>query len=81
VHSYYCAPQTPDCVLTLTAYGIEFASVVRRGKVWGIQCHPEKSQDVGLRILRNFVGIVRGLPPSGESGVVHGASAAAGSDR
>jgi imidazole glycerol-phosphate synthase subunit HisH len=60
VHSYYCAPQTDDCVLTHTAYGIAYASVVRRDKVWGIQCHPEKSQDVGLRILRNFVGIVRG---------------------
>jgi glutamine amidotransferase len=81
VHSYYCAPQTLDCVLTLTAYGIEFASVVRRGKVWGIQCHPEKSQDIGLRILRNFVGIVTGLPPSDESEPVPGAGASTGSDR
>ena len=60
VHSYYCAPETADCVLTLTNYGIAYASVVRRGRVWGIQCHPEKSQDVGLRILRNFAGIARG---------------------
>ncbi len=60
VHSYYCAPQTAACVLTLTGYGIDYASIVRRGRVWGIQCHPEKSQDVGLRILRNFAGIVRG---------------------
>jgi glutamine amidotransferase len=55
VHSYYCAPQTPECVLAATTYGVAYASVVRRGRVWGIQCHPEKSQDVGLRILRNFV--------------------------
>jgi glutamine amidotransferase len=60
VHSYYCAPQTPEYVLAATSYGIAYASVVRRGRVWGIQCHPEKSQDVGLRILGNFVATVRG---------------------
>jgi glutamine amidotransferase len=58
VHSYYCAPADPCHILTMTDFGIEYASVVRRGKVWGIQCHPEKSQDVGLRILRNFLEIV-----------------------
>jgi imidazole glycerol-phosphate synthase subunit HisH len=58
VHSYYCAPTDPAHILTTTDFGIEYASVVRRGRVWGIQCHPEKSQDVGLRILRNFLEIV-----------------------
>jgi glutamine amidotransferase len=58
VHSYYCAPVDPACILASTDFGIAYASVVRSGAVWGIQCHPEKSQAVGLRILANFVGIV-----------------------
>jgi len=60
VHSYYCAPADPAYVVATTDFGIDYASVVRRDNVWGIQCHPEKSQAVGLRILRNFVGIVGG---------------------
>lgn len=58
VHSYYCAPTNPSHVVATTDYGITYASVVRRGNAWGIQCHPEKSQAVGLRILRNFIDIV-----------------------
>jgi len=58
VHSYYCAPDDAAHIVATTDYGIHYASVVRRGNVWGIQCHPEKSQAVGLRILRNFVKIV-----------------------
>ncbi|MFC1463466.1 MAG: imidazole glycerol phosphate synthase subunit HisH [Candidatus Brachytrichaceae bacterium NZ_4S206] len=55
VHSYH--PRVADLanVLAVTDYGYEFPSIVARGNVWGIQFHPEKSQDVGLRILRNFV--------------------------
>lgn len=59
VHSYYCAAATPEHVIATTDYGIRYASVIRRGAVWGIQCHPEKSQAVGLRILHNFVGVVQ----------------------
>jgi glutamine amidotransferase len=58
VHSYYCAPADPTCIVATTDFGGPYASIVRRGNVWGIQCHPEKSQAVGLRILRNFVGVV-----------------------
>ena len=58
VHSYYCAPADDRYTVTVTGFGIDYASIVRRGNVWGIQCHPEKSQDVGLRILRNFMEIV-----------------------
>jgi glutamine amidotransferase len=58
VHSYYCAPEDPTSVVASTDFGVNYASVVRRGRVWGIQCHPEKSQTVGLRILRNFARIV-----------------------
>ena len=60
VHSYYCAPADPAHTIATTDFGADYASVVRRGSVWGIQCHPEKSQTVGLRILGNFVEIVRG---------------------
>lgn len=58
VHSYYCAPDDPAHIVATTDFGGPYASIVRRGNVWGIQCHPEKSQAVGLRILRNFVAIV-----------------------
>ena len=55
VHSYYVEAGDEADVLATTDYGIEFASVVGRGNVFGIQPHPEKSQAVGLRILRNFL--------------------------
>jgi glutamine amidotransferase len=58
VHSYYCAPADPRYIVATTDFGGPYASIVRRDNIWGIQCHPEKSQAVGLRILRNFVGIV-----------------------
>ena len=57
VHSYYCAPLDAGHIVATTDFGTDYASVVRRDNVWGIQCHPEKSQAVGLRILRNFVAI------------------------
>lgn len=56
-HSY-AAPVTGETA-ALTVHGEPFASVVQRGQVAGVQFHPEKSGDVGLRILRNFVQIAR----------------------
>ncbi len=55
VHSYYVDAGDPADVLATTDYGIDFPSVVRRENVFGIQPHPEKSQAVGQRILRNFL--------------------------
>lgn len=55
VHSYYVKPRDPAVILTTTEYGIEFASGVANGAVFGLQFHPEKSQAAGLRILHNFV--------------------------
>jgi glutamine amidotransferase len=53
-HAYYCQAR-PEHTLAVTDYGDPFAAVVGRDPVYGIQFHPEKSQEVGLRILRNFV--------------------------
>jgi glutamine amidotransferase len=53
-HAYYC-DACPDDTLATTSYGENFASVVGRGRLYGIQFHPEKSQAVGLLLLKNFV--------------------------
>jgi glutamine amidotransferase len=53
-HSYYCAAQ-PEDTLAMTDYGFHYPSIVGRWRVYGIQFHPEKSQSVGLMLLRNFV--------------------------
>ena len=52
-HSY-AAPRTGDSA-AVTEHGEAFASVVQRGHVAGVQFHPEKSGDVGLHVLRNFL--------------------------
>jgi len=52
-HSY-AAPVTSDCIAS-TTYGVDFASVVQRQNVSGVQFHPEKSGEVGLKILVNFL--------------------------
>jgi imidazole glycerol-phosphate synthase subunit HisH len=57
VHSYYCdAPD--DVVIAVSDYGRDFAAVVGKGSVLGVQFHPEKSQEVGLRMVEGFVRIV-----------------------
>lgn len=61
VHSYISKPRDSGAVLATTKYGLEFPSIVARGNVYGTQFHPEKSGENGLRILRNFVGIVKGV--------------------
>jgi len=54
VHSFYCQPGDAEVVVGETEYGQRYASVVARGNICGVQFHPEKSQDVGLRMLKNF---------------------------
>jgi glutamine amidotransferase len=54
-HSYYCVPENLQDILTTTDYGVQFASSVQRENIYGVQFHPEKSQKVGLQIIRNFV--------------------------
>ncbi len=60
VHSYYVEPADPDIVLATTDYGRDFPSVVGQGQVFGVQFHPEKSQALGLGLLRNFADLVEG---------------------
>jgi glutamine amidotransferase len=55
VHSYYPASERNDVVIAKTTYGETFASGAALGNVAGVQFHPEKSQEVGLAVLRNFV--------------------------
>lgn len=54
VHSYYGVPEDASVVLTVTDHGVPFASGLAQGSVYACQFHPEKSQELGLRILSNF---------------------------
>ena len=55
VHSYYPVPADASLVAATTEFGIEFCCAVEKDNIAATQFHPEKSGDVGLRILRNFV--------------------------
>lgn len=54
VHSYYVKPDDDAVIATTTDYGIEFCSSIWKDNIVATQFHPEKSQDIGLRILKNF---------------------------
>lgn len=54
VHSYYVVPDTPSLIATTTPYGVTFASSIATDHLFACQFHPEKSQQLGLRILENF---------------------------
>ena len=55
VHSFFPKPVDPSIVATRTTYGESFASAVWKENVFATQFHPEKSQRVGLQLLKNFV--------------------------
>lgn len=57
VHSYYVEPSDKNIIATTTDYGFEFCSSVQQGQIFACQFHPEKSQQVGLLILENFVSL------------------------
>ena len=59
VHSFYVVPDDNDIVATTTEYGITFASMVWKENIFATQFHPEKSQETGLKVLRNFGDFVR----------------------
>lgn len=54
VHSYYVEPTDPGVVATETDYGMPFVSSIWRDNIFACQFHPEKSQSVGLQMIRNF---------------------------
>ena len=54
VHSYYVVPEDPAIISTTTCYGIDFASGIHQENIHAFQFHPEKSQRLGLTILKNF---------------------------
>jgi len=56
VHSFYACPEPSD-LIAYTHYGIDAAAAVGSASVYGVQFHPEKSSDVGKKILKNFVGM------------------------
>jgi glutamine amidotransferase len=55
VHSYYLETESPDLEIGHCHYGRGFTCAIARDNVFALQCHPEKSADAGLRLLRNFV--------------------------
>lgn len=57
VHSFYPEPKDESIVATRTTYGDTFASAVWKDNIYATQFHPEKSQKVGLQLLKNFVSL------------------------
>jgi glutamine amidotransferase len=54
-HSYYAVPTDPSSIALDTEHGVAMTAAIRKDNVFACQFHPEKSQSVGLQILRNFV--------------------------
>jgi glutamine amidotransferase len=59
VHSYYPVPDDPSVITSTCGYGVEFAASVTKGNLSAVQFHPEKSQSLGLAMLRNFIASLR----------------------
>jgi imidazole glycerol-phosphate synthase subunit HisH len=56
-HSYYCRAENPADITATVDYGLQYACSVQRENMFGVQFHPEKSQVVGLQILKNFLEV------------------------
>ncbi len=54
-HSFYCAPAQDRDITAVTDHGVVFASMVQHDNVMGVQFHPEKSQQTGIKMLENFI--------------------------
>ncbi len=60
VHSYYLKAADERIVTATADYGVNIHASVEKGNVFACQFHPEKSGDLGLRILENFAGLLNG---------------------
>lgn len=54
VHSFHFRPENQETIMATSEYGVVFAAAVNRDNIYGVQFHPEKSQQAGLNVLRNF---------------------------
>ncbi|WP_128548312.1 imidazole glycerol phosphate synthase subunit HisH [Larkinella soli] len=59
VHSFHVSLTDPADALHRTRYGYDFVSAVQRDNIFGFQYHPEKSQDAGIQVFRNFIHLVK----------------------
>jgi imidazole glycerol-phosphate synthase subunit HisH len=57
VHSFYCIPSDPADVSATVTYGDPFCVAIQRDHIYGVQFHPEKSQQTGLRVLQNYLAL------------------------
>jgi imidazole glycerol-phosphate synthase subunit HisH len=59
VHSYYVEPEDHSIIIGTTDYGIKFCSCIGKDNVFATQFHPEKSQDAGLNMIKNFIDNIK----------------------
>ncbi len=57
LHSYHFVCFDADSSLASTEYGIKFSCIIKRGNIYGVQCHPEKSHHNGIMLLKNFASV------------------------
>lgn len=57
IHSFYCDVAEPDVIAATTPYGLDYCSALRRGNLFGVQFHPEKSGALGLAMLQAFASL------------------------
>mgnify|MGYP001178146603 CR=1 FL=1 len=58
VHSYYVEPEDKEIIASTTDYGVVYPSTIWHKNIFAVQFHPEKSQNIGLKLLKNFVQFV-----------------------
>jgi len=61
VHSYYVSPSDSGCIVGETEYGLSFASAVSWNNAFAVQFHPEKSQNYGILMLKNFLDFAQDI--------------------
>mgnify|MGYP001271826753 CR=1 FL=1 len=57
IHSFYMKCNIKEDILNKTVYENEFVSAIQKNNIFGVQYHPEKSHDIGVRIFKNFINI------------------------